>query len=35
MGTLDSNGSDFPPGAHRYCVRTTVVGTPSGRVLDA
>jgi taurine dioxygenase len=24
--------ADFPPGAHRYCVRTTVVGTPSGRI---
>ena len=27
--------ADFPPGAHRYCVRTTIVGTPSGRVLAA
>jgi taurine dioxygenase len=24
--------ADFPPGAHRYCVRTTIVGTPSGRI---
>jgi taurine dioxygenase len=24
--------ADFPPGAHRYCVRTTLVGTPSGRI---
>jgi len=27
--------ADFPPGAHRYCVRTTIVGTPSGRVFEA
>lgn len=27
--------ADFPPGAHRYCVRTTIVGTPSGRVLGS
>lgn len=26
--------ADFPPGAHRYCVRTTVVGSLSGRVLE-
>ena len=24
--------ADFPPGSHRYCVRTTLVGTPSGRI---
>jgi taurine dioxygenase len=22
--------ADFPPGSHRYCVRTTVLGSPSG-----
>jgi len=27
--------ADFPPGAHRYCVRTTIVGTPSGRIFNA
>ncbi len=27
--------SDFAPGAHRYCVRSTIVGTPSGRVVGA
>lgn len=26
--------ADFAAGAHRYCVRTTIVGTPSGRVYD-
>jgi taurine dioxygenase len=26
--------ADFPPGAHRYCVRTTIVGSPSGRVFE-
>ena len=25
---------DFPAGAHRYCVRTTIVGSPSGRVFE-
>ena len=22
--------ADFPPGSHRYCVRTTILGSPSG-----
>jgi taurine dioxygenase len=22
--------ADFAPGAHRYCIRTTILGTPSG-----
>ena len=25
--------ADFPPGAHRYCMRTTIVGQPSGYVV--
>ena len=25
---------DFPAGAHRYCVRTTIVGSPSGRIFE-
>lgn len=27
--------ADFPAGAHRYCVRTTIVGTSCGRIVDA
>ena len=26
--------ADFPPGAHRYCMRTTIVGQPSGYVVE-
>ena len=26
--------ADFPAGAHRYCVRTTIVGSPSGRIFE-
>ncbi len=26
--------ADFPPGARRYCVRTTIVGSPSGRIFE-
>src|SRR6185436_13458814 len=24
--------ADFAPGAHRYCMRTTILGTPSGYI---
>jgi len=27
--------ADFAPGAHRYCMRTTILGTPSGYVYGA
>jgi taurine dioxygenase len=26
--------ADFPPGAHRYCMRTTILGQPSGYVVE-
>jgi taurine dioxygenase len=26
--------ADFDAGAHRYCVRTTILGSPSGRIFD-
>ncbi len=26
--------ADFPPGAHRYCMRTTVLGQPSGYIVS-
>ena len=26
--------ADFPAGAHRYCMRTTIVGQPSGYILE-
>jgi taurine dioxygenase len=26
--------ADFEPGAHRYCIRTTVLGTPSGYLFE-
>ncbi len=26
--------ADFDPGAHRYCMRTTILGTPSGYIYD-
>ena len=27
--------ADFPPGSHRYCVRTTILGSPSGHFYQA
>ena len=27
--------ADFPPGSHRYCVRTTILGSPSGHLYQA
>ena len=27
--------ADFPPGSHRYCVRTTILGSPSGHYYQA
>jgi len=26
--------ADFPPGAHRYCMRTTILGQPSGYIVE-
>jgi taurine dioxygenase len=26
--------ADFDAGAHRYCVRSTILGSPSGTVVD-
>jgi taurine dioxygenase len=26
--------ADFPPGAHRYCMRTTILGQPSGYIVS-
>ena len=34
-GTMHLALADFPPGSHRYCVRTTILGSPSGHLYQA